>query len=58
MAIATEARTDAQFQADVVAHLKYEPRVQPNEGGVSVKDGVAIPTGWADSYANRIAIWF
>ena len=56
MAIATETRTGAQIQGDVLADLKYEPRV-PNEGGVSVKDGGAILTGWVDSYANRITTW-
>jgi len=28
---------DAQIQADVLAELKYEPRLQPNEIGVIVK---------------------
>jgi osmotically-inducible protein OsmY len=55
MALATETRTDAQIQQDVLAELKWEPRVQPNEIGVSVKDGVVTLTGWVDSYIKRWA---
>ena len=53
MAIATEIRTDAQIQADVLAELKWEPRVMPNEIGVTVKDGVVTLTGSVDSYTKR-----
>jgi osmotically-inducible protein OsmY len=53
MATATETRTDAQIQADVLAELKWEPRVTPNEIGVAVKDGVVTLTGWVDSYTKR-----
>lgn len=31
------ARTDAEIQADVIAELKWEPRVQAPEIGVSVE---------------------
>jgi osmotically-inducible protein OsmY len=55
MAVATEIRTDSQIQADVAAELKYEPRVQANEIGVAVKDGVVTLTGWVDSYTKRWA---
>jgi osmotically-inducible protein OsmY len=55
MAIATETRTDAQIQADVQAQLKWEPRVNPNEIGVIVKNGVVTLTGWVDSYTKRWA---
>jgi osmotically-inducible protein OsmY len=51
----TEARTDEQIQKDVLAELKYEPRVAPNEIGVAVKDGVVALTGWVDSYTKRWA---
>ena len=40
MAVATETRTDTQIQTDVLAELKWEPRIAPNEIGVIVKDGV------------------
>ena len=50
-----EIRTDEQIQRDVLAELKWDARVQPNEIGVSVKDGVATLTGWVDSYLKRWA---
>jgi osmotically-inducible protein OsmY len=53
MALATETRTDTQIQTDVLAELKWEPRVQPNEIGVMVKDGVVMLTGTVDSYTKR-----
>src|SRR5438094_4995539 len=49
------ARTDEEIQRDVLNELKFEPRVQPNEIGVVVKDGVVTLTGWVDSYAKRWA---
>jgi osmotically-inducible protein OsmY len=57
MAVATPtvARTDAQIQAEVLAELKWEPRVSPNEIGVIVKDGVVTLTGGVDSYTKRWA---
>ena len=58
MAVATApaaARTDAQIQAEVLAELKWEPRVSPNEIGVIVKDGVVTLTGGVDSYTKRWA---
>jgi osmotically-inducible protein OsmY len=55
MTIATETRTDAQIQSDVLAELKWEPRVQSPEIGVAVKDGVVTLTGFVDSYTKRWA---
>jgi osmotically-inducible protein OsmY len=55
MAVATETRPDTQIQTDVLAELKWEPRVTPNEIGVIVKDGVVTLTGWVDSYTKRWA---
>ncbi|MGZ5127576.1 MAG: BON domain-containing protein [Burkholderiales bacterium] len=55
MAIATEIRTDDQVQRDVLAELKFEPRVLPNEIGVTVKNGVVTLTGFVDSYTKRWA---
>jgi len=49
----TETRTDAQIQADVIAELRWDPRVQANEIGVVVKDGVVTLTGWVDSYLKK-----
>jgi len=49
------ARTDEEIQRDVLNELKFEPRVQPNEIGVVVKDGVVALTGWVESYAKKWA---
>jgi osmotically-inducible protein OsmY len=50
---ATQTRTDAEIQRDVMEELKWEPRVNPSEIGVIVKDGVVTLTGWVDSYIKR-----
>jgi len=55
VAAATETRTDAQIQQDVLAELKWEPRLMPNEIGVIAKDGIVTLTGWVDSYTKRWA---
>jgi osmotically-inducible protein OsmY len=55
MAIASGIRTDEQIQKDVLAELKWDARVQPNEIGVAVKDGIVTLTGWVDSYIKRWA---
>jgi osmotically-inducible protein OsmY len=51
----TETKTDEQIQKDVLAEMKYDARVQPNEIGVAVKDGVVTLTGWVDSYSKKWA---
>lgn len=53
MATATLTRTDQEIQQDVLAELKWDAQVQPNEIGVSVKDGVVTLTGWVDSYLKK-----
>jgi osmotically-inducible protein OsmY len=55
MAVTSNTKTDAQVQSDVLAELKWEPRVQPNEIGVAVKNGVVTLTGVVDSYTKRWA---
>jgi osmotically-inducible protein OsmY len=55
MTTATTTRSDADVQADVIAELKWEPRVRAPEIGVIVKDGVVTLTGWVDSYSKRWA---
>lgn len=55
MTIATTLRSDADIQTEVLAELKWEPRVQAPEIGVAVKDGVVMLTGWVDSYTKRWA---
>jgi osmotically-inducible protein OsmY len=54
-AVRGETRTDEEIQGDVLAELKWDARVQPNEIGVSVKDGVVTLTGVVDSYSKRWA---
>ncbi|HZZ17462.1 MAG TPA: BON domain-containing protein [Candidatus Sulfotelmatobacter sp.] len=53
MATATVTHTDQEIQKDVLAELKWDAQVQPNEIGVSVKDGVVTLTGWVDSYLKK-----
>src|SRR5437588_11577320 len=53
--MAVSTRTDEQIQADVLEEYKWDTRVQPNEIGVVVKDGVVTLTGWVDSYLKKMA---
>jgi osmotically-inducible protein OsmY len=55
MATAALIHTDEEIQKDVLAELKWDAQVQPNEIGVSVKDGVVTLTGWVDSYLKKWA---
>jgi osmotically-inducible protein OsmY len=52
---ATMTRTDEQIQSDVLEELKWDSRVQPNEVGVTAKDGIVSLTGWVDSYSKKWA---
>jgi osmotically-inducible protein OsmY len=49
----TTARTDEDLHRDVLEELKWDARVQPNEIGVVVKDGIVTLTGWVDSYTRK-----
>jgi osmotically-inducible protein OsmY len=53
MATATLIHTDEEIQKDVLAELKWDAQIQPNEIGVSVKDGVVTLTGWVDSFLKK-----
>jgi osmotically-inducible protein OsmY len=53
MAVATYTRTDEEIQRDVLSELRWDARIQPNEIGVSVKDGIVTLTGWVDSYLKK-----
>jgi osmotically-inducible protein OsmY len=55
VATAVVIPSDEQIQKDVLAELKWDARVQPNEIGVAVKDGVVTLMGSVDSYAKRSA---
>ena len=52
---AVAAPTDEQIQREVLSELKWDARVQPNEIGVAVKDGVVTLTGWVDTYIKKWA---
>src|SRR4051812_34630872 len=54
-ATATRTRTDEEIQRDVLNELKWDPRIQPNEIGVAVKDGIVTLMGTVDAYAKRWA---
>jgi osmotically-inducible protein OsmY len=55
MTTTTTTRTDEQMQRDVLEEMSWDARIQPNEIGVVVKDGVVTLTGWVDSYAKKWA---
>lgn len=48
-------RSDREIHKDILDELKWDASVQPNEVGVSVKDGVVTLTGWVDSYIKKWA---
>ena len=48
-------RTDEAIQQDVIEEFRWDARLQPNEIGVIVKDGVVALTGWVDSYTKKWA---
>jgi osmotically-inducible protein OsmY len=51
----TGKKTDEEIQRDVLAELKWDARVLPNEIGVSVKNGVVLLTGHVDSFYKKWA---
>ena len=48
-------RTDEDIQADVLEELRWDSRIQSNEIGVTVKDGIVTLTGSVDSYLQQMA---
>jgi osmotically-inducible protein OsmY len=46
-------RTDQEIHREVMEELKWDARIQPNEIGVIVKDGVVTLTGTVDSYVHK-----
>jgi len=55
MSAPSMTRTDEQIQRDVLEELNWDARVQPNEIGVAVKDGIVTLTGWVDSFTKKWA---
>ena len=55
MSVVALPKTDSHLKSDVESELKWEPRVDANEIGVAVKDGVVTLTGWVNSYIKRFS---
>jgi osmotically-inducible protein OsmY len=47
------ATPDETIQRDALNELKWESRIQPNEIGVTAKDGVVTLTGTVDTYIKK-----
>lgn len=48
-------KTDLQIQQDVIAELKWEPKINAAHIGVEVKNGVVTLSGHVDHYAEKWA---
>jgi osmotically-inducible protein OsmY len=48
-------KSDSQLKEDVLAELGWDPAVNANEVGVTVKDGVVTLTGHLGTYAEKVA---
>jgi len=46
-------KTDLDLQKDVAAELKWEPRLNEDEIGIAVKDGIVTLTGSVPDYSQR-----
>jgi osmotically-inducible protein OsmY len=55
MTVATVIKGDTQLKADVESELKFEPRVNPNDIGVTVRDGIVTLAGFVTSFLQRSA---
>jgi len=55
MTTTPEVRTDEQIQQDVLAELRWDARVRPNEVAVAARDGIVTLAGWVDNYVKRWA---
>ena len=53
MSTATMVHTDEEIQENVMAELKWDAKLQPNEIGVNVKEGIVTLTGWVDSFLKK-----
>ncbi len=49
-------RTDLQLQQDVLAELRWEPRIGELDIAVAVRDGVVTLNGMVDSYVQKYAV--
>jgi osmotically-inducible protein OsmY len=47
-------KTDEELRADVIAELKWNPRIKSNEIGVIVKDGAVTLKGMVETYIEKM----
>jgi osmotically-inducible protein OsmY len=47
-------RTDEELRSDVIAELKWNPRIKSNQIGVIVKDGAVTLTGMVETYSEKL----
>lgn len=47
-------KTDTELRADVIAELKWNPRIKSNQIGVIVKDGAVTLTGMVETFAEKM----
>jgi osmotically-inducible protein OsmY len=55
MTAAVATRSDERIQQDVLAEIRWDARLQPNEIGVAVKDGIVTLTGSVDTFIKKWA---
>ena len=48
-------KSDAELQKDVLAELEYDPGVNINDIGVSVREGIVTLNGAVSNYAEKLA---
>ncbi len=48
-------KSDSQLKADVLAELRWDPRVRETDVGLQVRNGTVTLTGSIDSYAAKLA---
>jgi osmotically-inducible protein OsmY len=47
-------KTDAELRSDVLAELRWNPRIKSNQIGVIVKDGAVTLTGLVETYIEKL----
>jgi osmotically-inducible protein OsmY len=55
MTTAVATRSDEEIQQDVMAEIRWDARIQPNEVGVAAKDRIVTLTGWVDTFIKKWA---
>jgi osmotically-inducible protein OsmY len=48
-------KSDSELQRDVLDELKWDPRVDHSQIGVTARDGVVTLTGFVPAYAEKVA---